>query len=133
MNDLAADYTNSKTGLTLKEEQFLTFLFGECKGNFEQAMAKAAITESPASLRKKLKSQIQEMTKDYLASATTRAAIELVGTMDDPSLPGVKNLISAAKEVLDRGGVAAQEEHKVVENHIFILPAKTARVIDHEA
>lgn len=132
MNDLKADYTNQKTGLTEKEEYFLTVLFGECQGRFEEAMSKAAITESPASIRKRLKTQIQDMTKDYLASATTRAAIELVKTFDDPSLPGVKNTITAAKEILDRGGVAAQEEHKVVENHIFILPAKTAKVIDHE-
>lgn len=121
---LKDDYTNKETGLTEKDEYFLSVLFGECAGDVTKALNKAGINESPNSIRKRLKNHIQEITKDYLAASSARAAIELVGILNDPTAPGAKNTIDAAKQVMDRGGVSVQEETKKVENYVFILPAK---------
>lgn len=117
-------YTNPETGLTEKDEYFLSILFSEAGGDFPYAMDKAGINESPNSIKARLKTHIQELTKVYLASATAEAAVKLVGTLKDPSLPGTKNIVASAKEILDRGGVVPKEEPKVTENYVFILPAK---------
>jgi hypothetical protein len=134
--DLSKDYTNEKTGLTEKEEHFLSILFGEHAGDFSSALTASGINESPMSIRRRLKKEIQDATEDYLASATAKAAISLVGVLYDPAAPGAKSLISAAKEIMDRGGVTVKQEPTVTEHNIFILPAKepdqNPLVIDHE-
>ncbi len=124
MSDLKELYTDPVSGLTEKDQYFLSVLFSEAGGDVTYAMDKAGINESPSSIKARLKTHIQELTKDYLAAATAEAAVKLVGTLKDPSLPGTKNIIATAKEVLDRGGVVPKEEAKVTENYVFILPAK---------
>jgi len=131
MTDLKADYTNKDTGLTEKDEFFLSVLFHECGGDFQSAMTRAGLNESPNSVRRRLKTHIQEETKNFLAASSAKAAVQLVNTFNDPSLPGVKNVISAAKEVLDRGGVH-NDEVKKTENYVFILPAKTSGDVQDE-
>lgn len=123
-NQLADQYTDKETGLTEKDQYFLSVLFSECRGNFTDAMQKAGINETELAIRKRLKSHIQEASKDYLATSSVKASIELVGVLADPMVPGAKNTIAAAKEILDRGGVTVKDETPVRENYVFILPAK---------
>jgi len=122
--DLKADYTNSETGLTEKDEHFLSILFSECGGDIPEALKRSGLNDSPFGIRKRLKTELQQATKDYLTGASAEAAIKVVGLLSDPSAPGSKTLLGAAKEILDRGGVKQEEETKQTDNYIFILPAK---------
>lgn len=115
------------SGLLLQEEAFLSSLFDIHKGNIRAAMdASGYPKDTPTSVvTKKLGKIIQEMSRDYMAASTARATLELVGTFNDPTAPGVKNVLVAAKEVLDRGGVYKEERVQVQdESSMFILPAK---------
>ena len=115
---------NEETGLTEKDEFFLSILFSECAGDFTEALKRSGLNESPFSIQKRLKKEIQESTKNYLTSRAPEAAIKVTGLLNDPSAPGSKTLLAAAKEIFDRGGVTVTEETKVTENYVFILPAK---------
>jgi len=55
-----------------------------------------------------------------------KAALGVVGVLDDPTALGAKNAVSAAKEVLDRAGVVKKEQVEVTapKGAMFILPPK---------
>lgn len=116
--------TNEETGLSEKDEYFLSILFSECGGDFTEALKRSGLNESPFSIQKRLKKEIQDATKNYLTGQSPEAAIKVVGLLRNPSAPGSKTLLAAAKEVLDRGGVRQVEETVQTENYVFILPAK---------
>lgn len=114
-----------ENGLTHKDNYFLEVLFDVCEGNVKEAMKKAGLTGPQHLVTRRLKDKIQEISKDYIIANTGRAVIELVGTLDNPNEPGVKNTLSAAAMILDRGGVVKKEEAVVQEqNFMFILPSK---------
>lgn len=126
-NVLAEDNIDKDTGFSLRETNFLDILFDECKGNVREAMTRSGYSKSvpTSSVTKKFKKEIQELSKAYLSIQTAKAAISLVDVIDDPNQVGAGNIIKAAREILDRGGVFKEEDTtKVVEKNIFILPAK---------
>lgn len=135
--DLIDDITNKETGLTEREEAFLNVLFEDYNGNVREAMLAVGYTKStPVSVvTKKLQKEIRERSKEYLTSASALASLQLVNVLLDPNQVGAKNIISAAKEVLDRSGVYKEEGPQVTEiRNMFILPPKDKRedlVIDH--
>lgn len=113
-----------ENGLTLKDNKFLDLLFEECKGNIKEAMKASGLSGSQYVLTKRLDKFIKERAASYLAANTARASISLVSILDDPNSPGLKNVIAASKEILDRGGVVKDETPTVKEqNFMFILPA----------
>lgn len=119
-------------GLTDKESYFLSVLFDEHKGNVLSAMKASGLDKeiSVYHIRKKLKTQIAEASRDYLSSSSARAAVMLVDVLDNPETPGTKNVLTAAKEILDRGGVFKEESPQVKQEHyVFILPAKDTPMI----
>lgn len=116
--------TNPDTGLSEKDEHFLSILFSEAAGDFQYALKLSGINESPFAIRKRLKTEIQEATKQYLSSEAPKAAMRVVSVLHDPNSPGTKNMLTAAKEILDRSNIKEQEDAKVTENYVFILPAK---------
>jgi hypothetical protein len=123
-DELAADVID-ENGLTNKENKFLEVLFGEAKGNIQSAMKLSGLTGNPNTLMKRLSKHIKTLSEEYMAAHTGRAVISLVSIFDDPNAPGNKNLLTAAKEVLDRGGVVKEEKQTITEqNFMFILPAK---------
>ena len=125
--DLLVNDTITESGLTLKEEEFLHVLYDQCKGDVRMAMDKSGFSRSVpiSSITKKLSKHIKEAAKDYILANTGRAAISLVDVLTDPSAVGAKNIISASKEILDRGGVFKEEAPHVHEvRNMFILPAK---------
>ena len=133
LKDLKADYTDSSTGLTEKEQYFLDILFDVHKGNIRKAMdASGYPKDTPTSvLTTKLKDKIRDQAEAYLAATTAKAVISLDGVLDDPTAMGANTIIKAAKEVLDRTGVVAPEQkEKVIERNIFILPAKQTSADD---
>jgi hypothetical protein len=127
-DELKADTLNEE-GLTLQEAAFLDILFDKMKGNVRAAMDEVGYPKSAStnSVSKKLSKQIKERSKTYLISNTAKAVIGLSDVLTDPSMIGAKTLISAAKEVLDRGGIFKEEAPQVQEiRNMFILPAKDA-------
>jgi hypothetical protein len=136
---LLAEVTNQETGLTLMEEAFLDNLFEFCNGNVREAMTKAGYPkDTPEShVTKPLGKYIRERAKEYLTSASALASVSLVNLLIDPNQPGAKNVVSAAKEILDRSGVYKEEGTKVTEvRNMFILPPKNSdedyKIIEHE-
>lgn len=128
-NELQDDVKDDD-GLTLKDRAFLTFLCNEAGGDIRRAMDLAGFPKDLPMfvVTKRLKKQIQEISKDFLASHTLRASIELVKVFNDPTALGAKNVIAASKEVLDRGGVGKEEVLTVNdERNMFVLPAKAER------
>lgn len=116
----------TETGETLQDQAFLDILYDECKGNIREAMTKVGFPKSTPSsvITKRLGKQIKERAKEYLTAHTARSAVTLVTALDDGNVPGLKNSLLAAKEILDRGGVFKEEELiKATERNIFILPA----------
>lgn len=118
---------NKDTGLDERETYLLDILFEECGGDFSTAFSKSGYTKdiSLSSVRKKLAKEIKARTKDYIISQTPKAAYGLVNVLIDPNQLGAKNVISAAKEILDRGDVN-KEEHifEMPDNIIVLLPPK---------
>lgn len=113
--------------LTEQQEIFLEALFGEAEGSAIKAKRRAGYAESyPASrVVETLKDEIVERTKQYLAGNGPKAAIKLVGVLDDPTRLGNDQILKASKEVLDRIGVNKDTMINIGDtNGIFILPAK---------
>jgi len=61
-----------------------------------------------------------------VAMNAPRAAAGLTSVITDPSALGARNIVSAAREILDRSGVIKSEQIEVKgpENAVFILPPK---------
>jgi len=136
-NDLVENLKNPQTGLTPREEEFLDLLFDKCQGNVRAAMDDAGFPKSmPTShITRLLGKHIKERTKEYLVAASSQAALSLVNVLTNPNVPGTNNIISASRDILDRGGVFKEEAVHVTEvRNMFILPAKDSEplVIDHE-
>jgi len=116
--------------LSDQQKLFLEVLFEEAGGDILKAKRLAGYSETyPSSqLAKVLQDEILEATKLYIAQNGPKAALKLVGVLGNPAQLGVKELISAAKEVLDRAGVVKSERIELGENGIFIMPAKKVDV-----
>lgn len=113
--------------LSERDLYFLDILFDEHKGNIRSAMLASGYPKSTPSsvVTLRLKNEIQERSKVFLASATARAVVSLVDVIEDPNVPGTKNILTAAKEILDRGGVHKEETITVQpKDTMFILPPK---------
>jgi hypothetical protein len=130
--ELIADVTD-ENGLTEKDRAFLDVLFDQCGGDVRRAMDEVGFPKNmpTSAITKRLAKHIRERSKDYLVSNTGKAVISLVGTLNDPTAPGVKNTLAAAQQILDRGGVFKEEAPQVIEHrNMFILPAKDEREED---
>lgn len=112
--------------LTDMQKLFLEYLFGEAEGNPAQAKQLAGYSPNypTSAVVGSLKDEIIEHTKLYLTRNGAKAAMKVVGVLDDPTKLGTKEVLAAAREVLDRIGVVKTEKIDVGGNAIFILPAK---------
>ena len=116
-----------------KQQAFLEYLFmeeedGGAGGNFQKAKVLAGYspTYATSTLLKTLKKEIEEATRDYLLRSAPKAAVKLHGVLDNPTDIGNKELMGAAKDILDRAGISKVERVDVgsAGGGIFILPAK---------
>lgn len=112
--------------LTDQQQLFLEVLFDQAGGDALKAKKLAGYSENypTSAVIKTLQDEIVEATKSYLARNGAKAAINLVGVLDNPIELGVKEKLAAAKDILDRIGVAKTEKVDVSSNGVFILPAK---------
>ena len=86
--------------LTEKQSSFLSVLFDEAGGDVVKA-------------------------KLFMARNAPRAAMAMVSGITDPTELGIKEKMSAAKELLDRSGLVKTEKLQVESSGgIMLLPAK---------
>jgi hypothetical protein len=116
--------------LTDKQAAFLEALLGQARGNIQAAMDIAGYAKNTKTTEVvgPLKEEITERAGMMLAMNAPKAAFGIIDVLDDPSALGVRNVISAAREVLDRTDLVKKEQVEVSGNAggIFILPPKTA-------
>lgn len=121
--------------LNEKQQKFLDVLFEEARGDVVQAkkLAGYAETYSTANLINGIKDEVLERTNMYLARNAPRAAMAMVGAMIDPTELGIKEKMSAAKEVMDRVGIIKSEKIQVESTGgVMILPPKRMEDDDNE-
>ena len=120
-----------KKSLTDSQEKFLDALFGEAKGNPKKAGELAGYSEhSYPKVLRNLKSEIVSRAETYLATHSAKAATKMVDMLDeDGTTPQASIRMEAAKQILDRIGIAKKEKLDVnvkAMHGLFILPPKDA-------
>lgn len=117
--------------LTDKQQKFLEVLFEEAQGNFVEAKRLAGYSDNvyTQSIVDSLEEEIFELTKKYISKLGVKAAWSMNEVMMNPTELGNKEKITAAKDVLDRGGFKPTEKLNVKsDTPVFILPAKSEEV-----
>jgi len=110
-----------------RQKKFLEILFEEAAGNPVVAKRMAGYSEgySTKELINSLKEEIAEATTLYIAMNAPRAACAIISGIDSPTQLGLKEKLSAAKDMLDRAGHVKTDKVQVeATNGIMILPAK---------
>jgi hypothetical protein len=113
--------------LTELQQKFLAALFDEARGDPNRAkiIAGYAPTNPTSDIIRGLKEEILEATQMYMARNAPRAAISLVDGMVDPTELGIRDKLNAAKDLLDRVGLAKTEKMQIETNNgLMILPPK---------
>ena len=115
--------------LTEKQQKFLAVLFDEAGGDMVTAkkMAGYADTSGTAEIVKGLKEEILEATQMYMAQNAPKAAVAMTGALYDPTELGIRDKMSAAKELLDRVGLVKTEKMQVeASGGVMLMPPKAA-------
>ena len=113
--------------LTEKQQRFLDVLFEEAGGNVVTAKKLAGYSESSSTsdITKGLKDEILEATQLYLARNAPQAAVAIAGSLSDPTQLGIRDKLSAAKELLDRTGLIKTEKVQVeASGGVILMPPK---------
>ena len=101
--------------LNERQQKFLEVLFEEAGGDVVAAKKLAGYSETTATtaIVKGLKEEILEATQMYMARNAPKAAMAMVGGLHDPTELGIRDKMSAAKELLDRTGLIKTEKVQV--------------------
>jgi len=113
--------------MTPKQKIFINALFGEAAGNYRAAMDVAEYSKNTSinDVLKGCEEDIISSSKNFLAANAPKAAMAIVGVIDDPVEMGTRDKLAAAKDVLDRIGVSKTDKIEVKSPQgIFILPRK---------
>lgn len=113
--------------MTPKQKLFINALFGEAQGNYRAAMDIAEYSKNTSinDVLKGCEEEIISSSKNFLAANAPKAAMAIVGVIDDPVEMGTRDKLAAAKDVLDRIGVSKTDKVEVKSPQgIFILPRK---------
>ena len=113
--------------LTERQQKFLAVLFDEAGGDVVQAklIAGYSASSSTTDIVKSLKDEILEATQLFMSRNAPKAAMAMVGGLYDPTELGLKEKMSAAKELLDRTGLVKTEKMQVESTGgVMLLPAK---------
>ncbi len=117
--------------LTEKQQKFLEVLFDEAGGDVVHAKKLAGYGEgtSTTSIIESLKDEIGDRTRSYFARTAPKAAMAMVGALYDPTELGIRDKMSAAKDLLDRAGLGKVERVDVSSSSggVFILPSKEGK------
>lgn len=115
--------------LTEKQQKFIDVLFEEAGGNVVLAKKLAGYSEtsSTTDITKGLKDEILEATQLYMARNAPQAAVAIAGSLSDPTQLGIRDKLSAAKELLDRTGLIKTEKVQVeASGGVILMPPKNS-------
>jgi len=121
--------------LTEKQQKLLAVLFDEAGGDIVAAKKLAGYSEgsSTSEIVKGLKEEILEATQMYMARNAPKAAMAMVGGLYDPTELGIRDKMSAAKELLDRTGLIKTEKVQVeASGGVMLMPPKAVIVEDED-
>ena len=113
--------------LTAKQQVFINVLFDEAAGNVTLAkkIAGYADTTSTSEIVKGLKEEILDATQLFMARNAPQAAVAMAGALMDPTELGIRDKMSAAKELLDRTGLVKTEKMQVeASGGVMLMPPK---------
>ena len=113
--------------LTDKQQKFLSVLFDEANGDVVTAKKLAGYSNSSSTtdIMKGIKEEILEATQMYMARNAPKAAMAMTGALYDPTELGIRDKMSAAKELLDRTGLIKTEKVQVeAAGGVMLMPAK---------
>jgi len=117
----------TKRELTERQQKFLDVLFDQAGGDVVQAKLLAGYSEhtSTSSVVASMKEEIMEATQMYMSRNAPKAAVAMVSGLDDPTQLGIRDRLSASKELLDRVGLVKTEKVQVeASGGVMLLPPK---------
>jgi len=113
--------------LTERQQTFLSVLFDGAGGDVVAAKKLAGYSDATSTTEvvNSMKEEILESTQSYMARNAPKAAMAMVGGLIDPTELGIRDKMTAAKELLDRTGLVKTEKVQVeTSNGLMILPPK---------
>ena len=113
--------------LTEQQQKFLAVLFDEAGGDINVAKRIAGYSDATSSTEiiNSLKEEILDATSAYMARNAPKAAMAMVGALYDPTELGIRDKMSAAKELLDRTGLVKTEKMQVeAKGGVMLMPPK---------
>jgi len=113
--------------LTEKQQKLLAVLFDEAGGDINVAKRIAGYSDATSSTEiiNSLKEEIIDATSTYMARNAPKAAMAMVGALYDPTELGIRDKMSAAKELLDRTGLVKTEKMQVeAKGGVMLMPPK---------
>lgn len=114
--------------LNERQQKFVDAIIGEAAGDIRTAMDIAGYSKHTTIKEavEPVKDHIVDAAQMMIAMNAPKAAVGLTNVITDPSALGARNVVAAAREVLDRAGVVKRETLEVrgPEGGIFILPPK---------
>ena len=119
--------------LTEKQRKFLDVLFDEANGDVTQAklLAGYAPTSSTSDIVRGIKEEVLEATQMFMARNAPKAAVAMVSCINDPTELGIRDKMTAAKELLDRTGLVKTEKMQVESTGgVMLMPMKHVQTED---
>ena len=119
--------------LTEKQRKFLDVLFAEANGEVTQAklLAGYAPTSSTSDIVRGIKEEVLEATQMFMARNAPKAAVAMVSGINDPTELGIRDKMTAAKELLDRTGLVKTEKMQVEsKGGVMLMPMKNVQAED---
>jgi hypothetical protein len=116
--------------LTEMQQKFLEVLFDEAGGDVVAAKKLAGYSDNTPTrlIVDALKEEITEATRTYFARIAPKAAMAMTQALYDPTELGIRDKMSAAKDLLDRAGLAKTEKVDVTSSGgVFYLPPKEGK------
>ena len=117
----------TKRELTERQQKFLNVLFDQANGDVVQAKLLAGYSEKTptSSVVAAMKEEIMDATQMYMSRNAPKAAVAMVSGVDDPTQLGIRDRLSASKELLDRVGLIKTEKVQVeAAGGVMLMPAK---------
>jgi len=119
--------------LTEQQQKFLNVLFDEAGGDVLTAKKLAGYSDQTSTTQvvNSLKEEILDATQLFMSRNAPKAAMAMVGALYDPTELGIRDKMSAAKELLDRTGLVKTEKVQVeAKGGVMLMPPKQTQEDD---
>jgi hypothetical protein len=122
--------------LTERQQKFLSVLFDEAGGDVVAAKKLAGYSDksNTSEVVKSMKDEIMEATQLFMSRNAPKAAMAMVGGLNDPTELGIRDKMAAAKELLDRTGLVKTEKMQVeATGGVVLMPPKQVTQEDDDS